>query len=1056
MSQYANAFSFTNNRQDMSTAGAINEAVVPPPPPYPGFGQGASGGLQLPYSLSSPTPRQPLVARSPPPQQQVINEGSDSSLVNPQRSSLLPFHNTLSTSSQGTFALARIEPVIEATVASDLEEGELSDGESANNSLSASPKEGQNQRITRKDSPQQNSGEENGRETAKKALRELQENRIVFLSVAAEIVDEDLSAASLASLYFETGVCVSPAELAAASVYDSRPRQQSVASKGEPQEKPNHTEQLMQSPATPAEKAAPGEIPATTDFVLRDAAPSSATVSIAAPFSVQPDRTVTTPITALKNPVSTPAISSGKPSTAKSTEKTYDRKDYIARMLAAKAGKNPYSVDSVGSNNSLPKVTSNTITQPITNAASATSKAPPEGSLPEKSPKTQARVVLPNGVIDNTSGTARNSSTERSDKQAATDAPVRAVDQVDAEAKKRAQTELARQKMEALRNRGNLQRKDQIEKISAVAVAEVLPNPPSPPASLLSSAKPAIPTATATQAASAPHDSLFSPTSGKPLFSLPGLFMSHEPSTSAPNLSHPLTLSMSSAPKTVSATQTVTTTTTAPEPLPHVSSISQLVPSSPTAPKDIKSIGSPSIAYPSTEIINSTRKRQKASDFIEPPSTRLKRHLGLSEDKDVVIEVSEDEALDGLADDDADMDIDTDQDIYGTPKLKWMNAPSSHQKSTTMLERRGSELNKQIQSFANSTPSLTSTPGSCGELKGLRSKEKEIELMNKKIAELEQRRKAKLAPSRAHTPNAMGTGSSLPKSGKPTLDAVEQSQTVQTSRVMSPAEKQPINPEAPDIIAKGLDVTSNKHTFLAEKEAAQPEEQHAKDLEVEQVRRAEADQQRELKSQEEEVARQRAVLEQKRLKESEELQALQIEEEKARAFEAQRLKDSEQRRLCKIERAKAHAQQQHDLDVAESFERQRKLERRAAIQVGLPVLDAEVEKTKQKISLLKQQINELEGELERGNKGRGELLEELQSLLTPPSASPEPTANGVSDGDDAEISSASSAGKQIFSMLLSLKASTTSIAALQLLDQVLTPLQTQIRFLNRRKLPSGA
>ena len=112
-----------------------------------------------------------------------------------------------------------------------------------------------------------------------------------------------------------------------------------------------------------------------------------------------------------------------------------------------------------------------------------------------------------------------------------------------------------------------------------------------------------------------------------------------------------------------------------------------------------------------------------------------------------------------------------------------------------------------------------------------------------------------------------------------------------------------------------------------------------------------------------------------------------------------------------MEQARLDAERQHAQELAVQVERQQRLERRAAIEAGLPILDAEVEKTEQKLLLLRRQVEDLELELERGIKGRRDLVEELQGLRTPPNAPAERiTDDGLDDSEDG-ICTSDSIGK---------------------------------------------
>ena len=87
--------------------------------------------------------------------------------------------------------------------------------------------------------------------------------------------------------------------------------------------------------------------------------------------------------------------------------------------------------------------------------------------------------------------------------------------------------------------------------------------------------------------------------------------------------------------------------------------------------------------------------------------------------------------------------------------------------------------------------------------------------------------------------------------------------------------------------------------------------------------------------------------------------------------------------------------------------KERKEERRAAIEAGLPLLDAEVQKTEQKLQHLRNQIRELESDLQRGVEGRRNLVEELRSLSLD-----QETALGSLDVGSASVEIRSSDGNE--------------------------------------------
>ena len=995
---YANTYSFTTNGQDMSIPGAVGGAVASPL--SLGSGQASSGATQLPYSMPTATLQRPVAARPPSTSQSVTSKNASLGPFSSQPDSLLPPPTGQPESATSVNTYSRNEPT--NTAASDLEEGGLSDGISARDSVPTSSSQVQDPRFSRRNREQRSGSRDDGREIARKALRELRENKINFSIVAEEVVDEELSAASLRKLYSEIGVWISPADLAAASVYDTRPRQQ-TATAAKPRDIHTPSAKLHDHKPAPVAQGANEHSLATTDKISEvPAIEKQATSSMTSPTSIRSGDAVISSTAASKPHVSVAATSSGKPSVAKSNDKAFDRKDYIARMLAAKAGKTLPAAESIPTENSSPRLVTVPQTSPE-NEVLPTLEAKQDDPQMKGPPKTpgddDSSGQVPN-VVDPVENTGPSVRTRRPADRATDTASIQPVEHTDPQAKKKAQTELARQKIEALRSRENAQRKDRAEHGSTVVVKESVSTLENPLPALAPLEKSAISDPATVHADQSSHSSSFSPVSGKPLFSLPGLFMSNEHLASGSRLVNSSQSSLVSGTQAAPASQALDPATPSVS-LPPTSSLVQSVTASSVPSKLTDPVESGAIKYPSTETVKSNKKRQKASDFIEPPSTRIKRHLGLSEDKGVVIEVSEDEAMDGFAEDAADMDIDTDQDLYGTSILNSMNPINSQQKRPSIVERRDSELNRHFQSAALATPPLPVTPRSNVEFDGLRSKEREIELMNKRIAELEQRKKAKQASSRAPTPNLQGNKSPSPKAYGSVLDTTEQSQTAIVPGETISTRKQLMSKENLGGTPPEAHQGDHADGLLLGEDAAQLEEQSAKTSEAEQAREAEAHRAKELERQAEELERNRKDFEQQQAKELEERQARQIEEERKRKLEEQRTEELERQRSNEWEQARVDAERQHAQELEVQVERQKRLERRAAIEAGLPILDAEVEKTEQKLLFLRRQVEELELELERGIKGRRDLVVELQGLRTSPNAPAERiTYDGLDDSEE--------------------------------------------------------
>ncbi|KAJ5665499.1 uncharacterized protein N7477_007947 [Penicillium maclennaniae] len=174
------------------------------------------------------------------------------------------------------------------------------------------------------------------------------------------------------------------------------------------------------------------------------------------------------------------------------------------------------------------------------------------------------------------------------------------------------------------------------------------------------------------------------------------------------------------------------------------------------------------IVVDSTPLSRATqRKRPRAADFDEPAAIP-KRHSSQAVGHHVpaeklIIDISEDESLYGH-DEEENMDVDS--------------GPDQEASHMVTLETARPLLQKYP-----STRASTSTPQAShwsGDQEHIRKRESEIEAMHRKIAELEQKRKAKLAASRTDSPlllddsgaSSSGAQSSVPEA-EPEVDVAE-------------------------------------------------------------------------------------------------------------------------------------------------------------------------------------------------------------------------------------------------------------------------------------------
>lgn len=314
------------------------------------------------------------------------------------------------------------------------------------------------------------------------------------------------------------------------------------------------------------------------------------------------------------------------------------------------------------------------------------------------------------------------------------------------------------------------------------------------------------------------------------------------------------------------------------------------------------------------------RKRQKAADFIDSPSVRIRKSLGHAEDTSVIIEVSEDEK-DENSGDDLEMDVDMDIDIEenARPTTPQQQLPSLHSESGKPKSIKDQPPLSEVPTrkpvtprMLGRTPPKVLTPKKSKEPQGL---EIEIELMNRKIAEMQQRILAKQNASRAQTPDKLGKivgiSTTMQMQIKPSTSSMEEASVPNKAQTNARKSEEDINTtEAAKEAQAALVAEEAAETAKAVQQERILTEQHAQ------------------------------ALEQARL-----------DAERLRAAEAEKIAEEERRRS-----------------------------RRTEIEAGIPVLDAEMERATQKLHLLKRQMEELEIEVQKGVDGRRALLEELTGL----------------------------------------------------------------------------
>ena len=639
--------------------------------------------------------------------------------------------------------------------------------------------------------------------------------------------------------------------------------------------------------------------------------------------------------------------------------KIVDRKEYIARMLAAKAGK-----PAVSASTPVPSQTS-AITDTGAHAETRLSAIP--------APIVSA--AIPQGPCDFTDSSL---GTPKGD--------------LDVETKRKAQTDLARQKIEALKLRESFQQQ---------ARSATNNNQQSP-----AKGAPSVPSersAPTSQHLPNRQSSYFSPASQKPPFNIPGLFMTSDALETA-NPSKP-----SAGDDSIVTLQAVGDAIfgSSQEILrPHAATSAESLTVKETSTLSESSVDLDSTlpaTIPTTS--SSNRKRQRASDFNDSLSIKVKRPLGQQADTAVIIDISDDDISNDTCSGDESLETaDRRDSLPRGPQVIASgngnkNAPQSLPSLTDLPQRKKSVI---------MTPPTTQASGQNGDLNGLKSKEMEIEVMNRKIAELEQRvaSKAKQNPSRSHSPRTSSRVTTSPPSGR------------SSNQIKNP-------PNIPLSLSDSQDGAianfekREPSTTLAETNEAAAAEQLNVVQQLEHVARAKAEVERSLAAQITLVSAADQPLTQE-----EDFQTRQAEENLNFVDGKQRSKDEEQE-LALREESRLEESQSHQLRGEETMnyrqeeedrylqKRQRMLEpaapqeylqeqerkrslddqrqaRKSEIELGLPLLDAEVEKTRKRLESLRQEMASLETQLQKGIEGRQGLIEELHMLSRSREALPKP------------------------------------------------------------------
>ncbi|KAL8907313.1 MAG: hypothetical protein Q9207_001490 [Kuettlingeria erythrocarpa] len=448
----------------------------------------------------------------------------------------------------------------------------------------------------------------------------------------------------------------------------------------------------------------------------------------------------------VKPPVTTTA---SKTSALKVVAKPVDRKDYVARLLAAKAGKAAPAVHATKASADL--VGRDTL-------------------LGNGSQASQASIMDPvrkpeNKESKEIGGSSGSTMSNIPQKDAA------------AEAKKRAQTELARRKIEELRQQSEA-RKQVSSAANAVTTFRATKEPSPPRQSTQAPPVRATPSAAATPFVANTRQYSYFPLPNA-TFALPGLSMSSQQSV-FDQLSDSAPLApMSKEPEQIME----------PPPVNLASAITdvdldQAVPkaeaSAPPAQEN-KVLPKTLIAEaPASEAVRSFRKRPTAADFIDPVPAKSRRLNALGADSSVVFDITDDEADENVRDT-SEMQLDSDHSMSPSRRRELQISCAGNNEQADFRQHPALS-----DPYAKLDPSK-STPTSCHTLQastkhkesgGLKSNEKEIARMKQRIAEMEERRKSKQTASSAHASGLLAPATSLIK----------------------PAQSPPVTPSAPDRI----------------------------------------------------------------------------------------------------------------------------------------------------------------------------------------------------------------------------------------------------------------
>ena len=712
--------------------------------------------------------------------------------------------------------------------------------------------------------------------------------------------------------------------------------------------------------------------------------------------------------------------------TVRAGDKSLERKDYIARMLAAKAGK-PIPT-AMTPQSSRPPAEIESKMEAIPSSLTADSR----DVTSEGKDSLTGNLDLMTSDLDGKTSLRRAANTQKDLKAegaaATPDVFAESSNQTakqslstglaDTESEKNVQTDLALQKIKLLKHQDGIsQRGPQVSNNEQPSFTNQHFSPEELPSNVLDLQNRVgtvhqrpdswegplhLPQSLTTTRTNAPlrigQSSNCGPTSRTPSFTIPGLFMVSAPLVSTASNNASTTQSSTAALHIDLQEQAGLSPLGAAVQDDQSPSHSIMVPvfaRSGETSDVIMSEESTSLAMPSIEMPSETRKRKRAVDFIESPAVKIKRPLGQNEDTSVIIEISEDEATDESDEDHLDMNIEQ------GPVVTHINATEANA-DKKKLPRDLPPLSdfptrkKPATMSAFGTPPAIQTPGKGKEQEDLKFKEEQIQLMNRKIAELEQRRKAKQTTSRAQTPGTPGHHRSTPNRDMTPVEITEQQKTTTDIERSIDAANEQLRSQTITLLASKTVENSMQERIFADKQATDRriaeaaeanrqnellKEQHERDRK--QAEAAEAVRQEQIHMQQQEKEKYRELAEAVEIAKQQQLVLAQQakDHELAKAAEAalkERLLAEQRVREETLLKAETERVQAEEAATAAEVEQRRR--RRVEIESGLPILDAEVARTRQNLQVLRQEIENLEAEVQKGVEGRRVLLAELDGL----------------------------------------------------------------------------